>query len=800
MSRTRTVLTEAAEKLLTEERGATKTGAVLLAEDTRGDVSFNVIKRAVAKQFEKMSKHGLYRVDLSGASSEALLMAHATGGAGGLSSDQRRAATGDLLWSAYLAAFPAGTNPIYKERADHDCSCCKHFIKTMGAVVAIVDGYVVSLWNFEPTGTFYDEVAAAMDHLVRSAAIDNIFLHNERTVGADKSFQQYLDAGAVDAALRPGRTDIKTWDHFFVNLPDSVVVKKDAIGPTLADARATHDVFKRGLEEITLDALDTVLELIAQNSLYRGEEHRHTVKAFRRLKVQFDGEGPVETLALNGSLRGQSQDIYAWHGARAATATNRIRNTSIGTLLLDLSNGVDMEEAVRKFEAMVAPANYKRPTALVTKAMIAKAQAKIEELGYTSSLERRYAVIEDITINNVLYADRSVKICHGARRGGKTASAAFAELAESVPVCMKNLDRVEEVGVEKFLANVLPTARSIEVLLENRHKGNFVSLIAPVDPTAKHVFKWPNNFSWSYAGDVADSIKERVKRAGGSVTGDLCCRLAWDYTDDLDFHMKELGRTKVSGERYVGGAMGPFEIFFANRRTLSPNGGMLDLDANGADGLVAQPAENIFYANKGTMAEGVYELSVNNFSRRSSDGRGFEVEIEFDGVTHNFVYEKALRTGERIIVATVTYSKTKGFEVKAHLPSTQASKTVWGLKTQTFQKVAAVMLSPNYWTEADDSGPFSKATGKHNFDGVGNKHWFFMLEGARNEERARPFFNEFLGSELDRHRKVMEMVGAKMRTEESDRQLSGLGFSSTQRASLTVRVNGAFNRLVKVVF
>jgi hypothetical protein len=75
-----------------------------------------------------------------------------------------------------------------------------------------------------------------------------------------------------------------------------------------------------------------------------------------------------------------------------------------------------------------------------------------------------------------------------------------------------------------------------------------------------------------------------------------------------------------------------------------------------------------------------------------------------------------------------------------------------------------------------------------------------MLDACCNEGQARGFFNEFLTNELEPHRKTMEMVGAKMRTEESERQLSGIGFSSTKRDSVLVRVKGTFNRVVKVVF
>jgi hypothetical protein len=75
-----------------------------------------------------------------------------------------------------------------------------------------------------------------------------------------------------------------------------------------------------------------------------------------------------------------------------------------------------------------------------------------------------------------------------------------------------------------------------------------------------------------------------------------------------------------------------------------------------------------------------------------------------------------------------------------------------------------------------------------------------MLDNCKNDGKARGFFNEFLSSELDAYRKVFEVVGSKMKPEDSEHQLSGLGFSSTQRNSVLCKVSGSFTRTVKLTF
>lgn len=674
--------------------------------------NFKQFQEAIERKFDKLKAYQLFRVQVSK----------------------------DQLWETYLKSFPEGTNPMFKERTEHDCQCCKSFIRAVGDVVAIVNGKLVSIWDVEIDG-FYQTVTNKLSELVTSRPIQNQFLHPEGAAGKKENY-----------TVLEGSKGVITWNHFHLRIPSSNFLKGEDIGAVLGESLAQKSVLYRSLNEITEDSVKTVLELISQNSLYKGEENKHALQTFQKLQTDF------KSIPLD-----QDRDIFCWSKIKTIPASvSKIRNTSIGTLLVDLSEGNDLEGSVASYEVKVAPANYKRPKALVTKAMVQRAEKKIEELGLMSSLERRYATVEDITVNNILYVDKAVK---PKMKGSNV----FGELSKSIPTDIKTFDKVEEIGIEAFINNVIPTANSIELLVENRHTNNMVSLISPVDPDSKPMFKWPNKFSWSYNGEVTDSIKERVKKAGGKVDGDLRCSLSWFNHDDLDLHMVEPGG---------------YRIFYGSKYYSSPNGGNLDVDMNAGGGTTRSPVENICYLDRNRMKEGVYELRVNQFLRREKVDVGFEVEIEFDGRVHTLSYPESLVSGGTIHVANIKYSKKNGFEILESLPSTQTSKEVWNVPTHNFHKVNMIMHSPNHW------------------DGVkvGNKHYFFMLDNCLNEGKARGFYNEFLSEELSEHRKVLELVGAKMRTEESSNQLSGLGFSSTQRNQILCRVNGTFSRVVKVLF
>lgn len=670
---------------------------------------FSVLQHAITKRFAQMIQRDVFTVVLNR----------------------------DALWETYLQSFPIGTNPIYRKRAEHDCSCCRQFVKTIGNVVSIVDGQIETLWDHLDIeeGHPYQVVAQAMSRYVAAHEIQNLFLHNETSIGVKVSRQQTEEG-------------VLTFEHFHVTLPPACVCprKRDEL---LGDYATTHAIFHRGLSEITIDALETVLDLIKQGSLYRGEEHQWTVLAFLDLKRQFVRIAPAH------------HKLFCWEHLKALPlSVSRIRNTVIGTLLCDLSAGADLEDAVKSFEQKVAPTNYRRPTALVTKAMIEKAKQDLEALGLTSALERRYARAEDITVNNVLFVDRGTR--------GHLKGDVLASLQPTKPVDTKKFERIEEVSIEKFIRDVLPTAQTVEVFIENRHTPNFMSLIAPVHADAKPLFKWPNQFSWSYTGDLADSIKERVKNAGGNVTGDLRCSLSWFNYDDLDLHMIE-----PDGH----------EIYYPRKGRLSPSYGVLDVDMNAAVCTSRAPVENICYADRRRLKEGVYILKVHQFYRREVQDVGFVVEIEFDGVVHTLAYPEPVGMKQLIEVARIQYAKNDGFRLVSSIPSKSATKTVWGVQTQQFRTVSMITLSPNYW----DGGQ------------VGNKHYFFMLDGCRYDGKVRGLFNEFLKPELDKHRKVMELVGSTVRTEESEYQLSGLGFSSTKRDSLVCRISGSFDRQVRVI-
>lgn len=657
------------------------------------------------------------------------------------------------LYNLYLDSFPAGTNEIYRERREYDCSCCRHFIRDVGNVVSIKNGELHTIWGINPVSDDkYNVVAAALDTYVKQKAVLGVFLKKEKRIGTPEN-REMLPTGKINK-----------YEHFFVDLPE-ICIFKECYGHTLegdlSQFRDVRNVFKRSLDEISKEAVDTVLELIAQNSLYKGAEWKKQLTEFKNYQKEY------------GKLTDEQKELWIWEKSIAAGAViGKIRNHSIGTLLVNISEGMDLDLAVRKYEQIVAPVNYKRPKAIFTKKMLEDAKKTITELGYMDSLQRRFATLDDITVNNILFSNKD------AAKRITGAMDLFDEMEQDVAIDPKRFSKVEEISAEDFIKNVLPVAKELEAYLENKHIQNMVSLIAPEVADAKTMFKWNNGMSWAYTGNITDSdIKENVKAAGGSVTGIVRFSIQWNDgngkdNSDLDAHCLE--------------PQGGDHIYFSHKISRY-TGGELDIDITDpiyqckSNGGVA--VENITYPSKERMKPGTYKFYVNQYSFRNS--QGFKAEVEVNGEIHSYEYNTPVRGN--VDVAEVILDQSGNFKVVDKLPGNCAtiSKDVWGIKTLQFTPVSVVCYSPNYWDEQK---------------GIGHQHLFFMLKDCINPEEPNGYYNEFLKPELEQHRRVFEALGAKAHVKDVDDQLSGVGFSLTKRNDLIIKVKGATERVLKIKF
>ena len=696
----------------------------------------------------------------------------------------------EQLWTTYLEGMKP--DPTFRDidSSVHRCNYCHAFVRRYGSIIALdSDLNIMTLFDLDiqdkEVEDEYGKSVRAMSALIKGADVGGVFIEslsylvNPRTpyesnptdnqptylLGVRRNTKRYLledvqrwpDSGIVE-------NQTITFNHFYVEIPAEFINKTgDSTESLVGLAKSNHDVLVRAMEEVSLDTLELIKDLTLQGSLLNGDSYMRALNFAIDCKKEYN------------QVEQGKRDRWAWSVSSRAGGKSKFLNTAIGTLMSDLSQGMEINEACKSFNYKVDPANYMKASAPITKKQIEEAEKFVKENGYEDSFNRRCAVIDDIDLPNILHINSdSAK--------AKSVVSVFDGLTPTHSQHKKAVfDNVEEVGIEKFMQDILPGCTGVELYLENRHAENFVSLITSTNKDSKRIFKWQNNFSWTYTGNLAGKsmIKKAVKSAGGFVGAPFRFSILWNEDGrsivDFDAHLVEPGSDHI----YYG-SHNINKMMDAIPRQKSSCGGVIDIDMIRPRGV---GVENIFYPDMSTVRDGLYHLYIHNFD--GGKNSGVKAEVVVDNQTFNFEVGQEVKKDVQIADIYIKNGQLEKIEKTPYLVSSETKQvTVFGLDTLEFHKVNLLCLSPNYWQE----------------NGVGNKHYFFMLEGAVSPEDIRTFHNEFLTPELLQHRKVMEVLGHKCRCKSVPGQLSGLGFNATVRDEVVVRLSGSHKRVVRIKF
>ena len=683
----------------------------------------------------------------------------------------RSSLTGEQVKDLYVNGFE--NDPVFRDpnSSVHNCNLCKNFIRRYGNIVSIDENFnTISLFDFDAPDEF-KSTTIGLSAALKSAPITDVFYETfeelnklpyescKKTnsvfrLGMASNHKRYTKEEAEKfGVVKP--EEIRTFTHLHLDIPKEFVdMSGKSIEAIMGDYRDAKTVFQRGMSEIPLDTLNLVKDLINQGSLLDGQTHLYKIQQITPLKDGYDKVG--------------NKDNYCWVASYKLPFA-KFKNELIGTLCVELAEGKELNDACQAWNKRVDPANYMKATAPITKKQIEEAQKFVEDNGYTESFDRRFATMEDIKVSEILHSN----VGDGAL---KKVSVFDNVKSTSTRHKRSEFDGVEEIGIEKFMTDILPGCASVEAFLTNKHDGNMVSLTTANVKDSKPIFKWSNNYSWTFNGNLAgkSQIKDAVKSRGGNVDGVVRVSLSFpDTADDYDLHLIEPNRN---------------QIHYGNLRQKHLSSGMLDLDAQGRDGHQSpeKRVENIIYTDKALMPKGNYQVVVNNYSGRGLH-TSFDIEIEIEGdVTVLRLNPKG--KSNNVIVANIIFDGSS-FQINQSddmviIDSKTISKETYGLETNNFHKVNLVCLSPNHW-EGNNTG---------------NKHYFFMLDGCKCETDIRSFHNENLLPELAAHRKVLEVLGTTNMINPTDNQLSGLGFNATIRDEVILKLSGTHKRIVKVKF
>lgn len=686
--------------------------------------------------------------------------------------------SGDKIWDMYILGF--GKDPKFRDpdSSIHNCNCCKSFFRHYGNIIALdKDLEIITLFDGEFPEE-YKESFGLLSEMLRESEIENIFIETFDNLynlpydrGIKKSnptfrlgFDSNVKIYTKEEADKFGIVEAGkayTFSHFHIVIPREFInFSGDSKESILGVTRTNKQLLERAMREIPLDTYELVRDLINQGSLLDSNKEIPKIQAMIEISKEFQHIEPAK------------QDRWLWIKSNKFKYA-RFHGDLIGELCSDLAQGVELNKACKDYNIRIDPANYMKATAPITKRQIEEAKKFVIDGGYEESFIRRAATLEDIKVSDILHSNvgdgsiKPVSIFDGVKP-----TATRHKKSE--------FDGISEVSIEKFMKDILPGCTSIEAYFTSDHKGNLVTLTTAENKDSKKIFKWPNNFSWTYNGNLAgkSQIKQAVKAAGGFVDAFFRFSIMWNeewqkkkVLTDLDAHCIEPGGDHIY-----------YSSSFRKDRGdgKSRCGGQLDIDMICPE---QTGVENIYYTDKNKLKDGDYKFYVHHYSGAPTT---FKAEIVFADQVYTYSYTQLSRGDMEIATFHIKNGEVVSIDQSPWLVSSEgAQETVWGIDTLQFHKVNLVCLSPNYWDPEHTSG---------------NKHYFFMLEWCKCPSQIRSFHIENLKPDLVAHRKVFEVLGNTNMIEPGEHQLSGLGFDETVKDSIILKLKGSHNRVIKVNF
>lgn len=640
------------------------------------------------------------------------------------------------MWNHYLNSFKEA-----EVKQSFNCNCCRSFLNKYSGVVGInPDTFeIMSIWDLElpEEAALYQPAVSAMLEEVLTSKIVSPLVTKDAELGIERSLGT-------------------TWHHFSLMMKSNLVyMGEDSEDSVIGRKVGMFNSMRRMFQDWTPSLVERVLDLMEEGKVDRADQWKTQLIELKSLVLQYE--------LLPSHLRSN----FVWLQAMTKPHLD-LKNLSIGALFKYLMDSPSESVALRKYNTAVDPSNYQRTTSAPSQSQLQRARQKFEELGYLPSLRRRLANANDIPVSASLFIDRSV-----------STSINDVDMFSGINTKPSSAGKVpngKPIGIEAFLSDVLPTAKSLEIYAEPQYMQNLVTFTAPAFPESPNIFAWSNPIGYSFIGDAAGAvtIREKVKKAGGKVDGNLRISLAWGKGNTSDYDLALLDPTKQ-------------KIYYCYKKGRY---GELDVDANGLDGIMKEPVENIIYDDK--VPEGNYQVFVHLFTKRHEKPKGYTVEVCYKGVSkfftstdtpsHSGSGDNAVAFNIKDGILSITKVKTGLFISEKEQIGDSSSLSLWGVSTGSFHKVSQVILSPNYWNEP----------------GFGNKQYFFVLPNCQVDQPVRPFFKEFIRADLkEEFGKVFEGLGSNNMIQPSADSLSGLGFSTTDGKEVVFRVDG---KTYKVTF
>lgn len=708
--------------------------------------------------------------------------------------------SGEVLWDTYLSNLKSDVFRHPQSNEDN-CNNDRHFIMTYGNVVAVdpTTYQIVSLWPELDEKERYYKAFKEMDRLCKEATIESIFKVNfeDLSIYSDDNKKSNLDLfriGYQDVIKTHTKADkslnvyeegkehptLKTVAYNVVNNIDKY--NKPIVGTTTID----YDTVKCELNKTytfsffnaSIHRKHVVFNTTDALRLSQSNDHVSMTRTNLGFEISHI-DMVIEALNSNRMWNNETRYIKALNNLKELIISNPTENaiwlksdfvsgtmdsSNIREALKSLKEGEDFDTVIREWNKRTDPSKYKITEERELSEREANAAQKfLVENGYDQLIQSRvFASVKDIVPEFIEYSRQS---------NGTVKATSLFDVVKTTKgtIDPKQFDKAKEISMEDFMS-LTQSAKSFEVLFENRLISNLVTLVTSDKKSDKNLFSWSNPVSWTYKDNAAGKSRftELVKSYNAKTDVPFRATLVWsgDGKDDsdLDLHLTAIDAKGYKDRCYYG------------HRT-SECGAQLDVDIRTplTECKGKQAIENIVYEKMPNNIQRL-ELYVNGFRVHSSN-KGFEFELVTEKGVTSYSYTKKVGHQENVNVATIHLDNGKVTSIEHHLDPIGFSvsdkpTTVWGLDTMQFHPCTLVCPSPNHWGDNDK----------------GVLHWFFILDGCKSDEPIRPYHAAQLNGELRDYKRFLEELGKKYSIPASDYQLAGVGFNSTDSDYLIAKV------------
>ena len=192
----------------------------------------------------------------------------------------RSSVSGKKVWKKYLSSFEKDNIFRDPESTEHNCNHCNNFMRRYGNDVSVDQDFnIITLFDFIPGTEEYQPVAVKLSKMLREAPIEDVFFETFEELnslpyescsktqetyklGIDKNVKRYTQAEADQYGVVKAN-EVYTFNHMSLQLGTQYVKRnKGSIESIQADYRDAKNVFKRAMDEISVDTLHLVKDLI----------------------------------------------------------------------------------------------------------------------------------------------------------------------------------------------------------------------------------------------------------------------------------------------------------------------------------------------------------------------------------------------------------------------------------------------------------------------------------------------------------------------------------------------------------